>query len=121
MYSSTSSSTVYEWTNTEIAKKYDPDPREETQSESLLVLLSLITDKKYDQPFFWNKLATQSTLPSVWTDLDSIPSSTLNLDDLVADFAVGSPAISKVSAGSGEKKKAVVSLLGLSRANNIGE
>ena len=73
------------------------------------------------KPFFWTKLPPQLVRSTFWVDL---PNATVDLKDLESDFAVvgknhdkTTRAISDVRAG---KKPGFTTLLGVTRANNIG-
>lgn len=76
------------------------------------------------QPLFWNKVPRTGLASSVWGEIEGSGIEPLDLGDLAAEFAVAPVSVAGGGAQGAAKagqKKAPDTLLGMQRANNVGE
>jgi diaphanous 1 len=71
------------------------------------------------RPFFWNKLQSTAIASSVWDDIPS--NTTFSLDDLESTFSLDNALDPPSHRANSVRKASVTTLLDITRANNIGK
>lgn len=79
----------------------------------------IVRPAKRLKPFFWNKLGASNVASTVWGEASS--PTPFSLDDLEDTFSLENPPTPvTASAITSPKRQAVITLLDITRANNIG-